>query len=113
MKVKTISAFMRGVAALMAVLLVLSVVGTGIAETYRSQLDGALGTNSWEILTDGEGRFVSDYDTIEKMAEAAKQIGIRQGQEGTVVMKNDNSALPIASGKTVALFGLAAYAPYP
>jgi beta-glucosidase len=104
---------MRGVAALMAVLLVLSVVGTGIAETYRSQLDGALGTNSWEILTDGEGRFVSDYDTIEKMAEAAKQIGIRQGQEGTVVMKNDNSALPIASGKTVALFGLAAYAPYP
>ena len=113
MKVKTLSAFMRGIAALMAVLLVLSIVGTGIAETYRSQLDGALGTNSWEILTDGEGRFVSDYATIEEMAAAAKQIGIRQGQEGTVVMKNDNSALPIASGKTVALFGLAAYAPYP
>lgn len=113
MKVKKLSAFMRGVAALMAVLLVLSVVGTGIAEAYRSQLDSALGTNSWEILTDGEGRFVSDYDTIEEMAAAAKEIGIRQGQEGTVIMKNDNDALPIASGKTVALFGLAAYAPYP
>lgn len=113
MKVKTLSAFMRGIAALMAVLLVVSIVGTGIAETYRSQLDGALGTNSWEILTDGEGRFVSDYATIEEMAAAAKQIGIRQGQEGTVVMKNDNNVLPIASGKSVALFGLAAYAPYP
>ena len=113
MKVKKLSAFMRGVAALMAVLLVLSVIGTGIAETYRSQLDSALGTNSWEILTDGDGKFVSDYATIEEMAAAAKQIGIRQGQEGTVVMKNDNGALPIASGKTVALFGLAAYAPYP
>ena len=49
MKVKKLSAFMRGVAALMAVLLVLSVIGTGIAETYRSQLDSALGTNSWVL----------------------------------------------------------------
>lgn len=113
MKVKKLSAFMRGVAALVAVLLVLSVIGTGIAEAYRSQLDSVFGTNSWKILTDGDGKFVSDYATIEEMAAAAKQLAIRQGQEGTVVMKNDNAALPIASDKTVALFGLAAYAPYP
>ncbi len=110
---KKLSAFMRGVAALMAVLLVLSTIGTGIADAYRSQIDGFLGTQSWITSTDGEGRFVSDYDTIEEMAAAAKEIGIRQGEEGTVIMKNDNGVLPLASGKSVALFGLAAYAPYP
>ena len=47
------------------------------------------------------------------MAAAAKDIAIREGEEGTVVMKNDNGALPLAEGANVALFGLAAYAPYP
>ncbi len=113
MKVNKISAFMRGLAAFMAVLLVLVTIGTGVAEAYRSQIDGALGTQSWVTSTDGEGRFVSDYATIEDMAAAAKEIGIRQGEEGTVIMKNDNSVLPLESGKKVALFGLASYAPYP
>ncbi len=113
MKVKKLSAFMRGVATLMAVLLVLATIGTDIANAYRSQIDGALGTQSWVTSTDGKGRFISDYETIEEMAAAAKEIGIRQGEEGTVVMKNDNSVLPLESGKSVALFGLAAYAPYP
>ena len=113
MKLKRLSAFMRGVAALSAVLLVLSVIGTGIAEAYRSQLDGALGTQSYVTSPDSEGRFVSDYATIEEMTAAANDISVRQGEEGTVIMKNDNGVLPIAADKTVALFGLAAYAPYP
>ena len=113
MKVKRFSAFARGVATLMAVLLVLVTIGADIANAYRTQIDDALGTQSWIISTDGEGRFVSDYATIEEMAAAAKEIGIRQGEEGTVIMKNDNGVLPLASGKKVALFGLASYAPYP
>jgi len=114
MKAKRVAPVMRGLAAIMACLLVLSVVGTSIAESYRNALDNFLGTQSYVTITDEDAaRFKSDYATIEEMAAAARDIGIREGEEGTVVMKNDNGALPLASGSNVALFGLAAYATYP
>ena len=48
---KTASLF-RGVAALMAVLFVLSSLGQGLTENYRSQLDGMLGTSSYVTIND-------------------------------------------------------------
>ena len=113
-KSKKLATLMRGLAAVMAVLLVLSLVGAGIVEGYRSALDGVFGTTSYVTVNDEDAaRFKSDYATIEDMAAAAKALAIREGEEGTVVMKNDNAALPLAAGSDVALFGLAAYAPYP
>ena len=108
MKVKKLAPVMRGLAALMAVVLVLSTTGVGLANSYRSALDGVLGTQSFVTVTDGSARFVSDYATIEEMAAAARDIAVREGAEGTVIMKNDNGALPLAQGANVALFGLAA-----
>ena len=114
MKAKRIAPVMRGLSAVMASVLALSVVGTGIAEGYRSALDGFLGTSSYVTITDEDSaRFQSDYATIDEMKAAARDIAIREGEEGTVIMKNDNDVLPLASDTTVALFGLAAYAPYP
>ena len=114
MKAKRIAPVMRGLSAVMASVLALSVVGTGIAEGYRSALDGFLGTSSYVTITDEDSaRFQSDYATIDEMKAAARDIAIREGEEGTVIMKNDNDVLPLASDATVALFGLAAYAPYP
>lgn len=113
MKAKKLSAVMKGLSAVMAVLLVLSMVGTQIAETYRTYLNDFLGIESYVTSTEEGGRFVSDYDTVEDLAAAAREVAIREGEEGTVVMKNENGVLPLASGKQVALFGLAAYAPYP
>ena len=46
------------------------------------------------------------------MAAAARDIAIREGEEGTVVMKNDNGVLPLKANANVALFGLAAYNVY-
>ena len=113
-KSKKLASVFKGLAALMACLLVLATVGTSIAENYRSAIDSVLGTNSFVTKTDEDAaKFKSDYATIEEMAAAAKQLAIKEGEEGFVVMKNDNGTLPLASGKTVALFGLAAYAPYP
>lgn len=110
MKAKKLAPAMRGLAALMACLMVLSVVGTGIANTYRGALDDALGTQSYVTVTDEDAaRFKSDYATIEEMAAAARNLSIREGEEGTVVMKNDNGVLPLQENSTVALFGLAAY----
>ena len=114
MKSKKLAAVMRGIAAIMASVFVVSSVGTGIANSWRTALDGFLGTESFVTINDeSAARFKKDYATVEDMMAAAKDIAIREGEEGTVIMKNDNDVLPLKAENTVALFGLAAYAPYP
>lgn len=113
MKAKKFTPAMRGLAALMTCLMVLSIVGTGAANTYRGALDDTLGTESYVTINDDSAaRFKTDYATIEDMAAAARDIAIREGEEGTVVMKNDNGVLPLKANANVALFGLAAYNVY-
>lgn len=113
MKAKKFTPAMRGLAALMTCLMVLSIVGTGVANTYRGALDDTLGTESYVTINDDSAaRFKTDYATIEDMAAAARDIAIREGEEGTVVMKNDNGVLPLKANVNVALFGLAAYNVY-
>lgn len=113
MKMRKMANVMRGVASVTASVLTLSTVGSGIADSYRKNLDDVLGTTSYVTSTDKDSaRFISDYETAEDMAAAAKDIAVREGEEGTVVMKDDNEVLPLQTNK-VALFGLAAYAPYP
>ncbi len=114
MKNGKLAGAMRGLAAVMAVLFVLSTLGAGIANSYRSQIDGMLGTTSFVTVTDEASKvYKSDYATIEDMAAASKALAIREGEEGTVIMKNDNDVLPLKSTDTVVLFGIASYAPYP
>lgn len=114
MRAKKCTQFFKGLTAVMSSILVLSVGGAGIADSFRTRLDDVLGTNSYKTVTDEDAaRFKSDYSTIEEMAAAAKALAIKEGEEGTVIMKNDNNALPLDPNGTVALFGLAAYAPYP
>ena len=113
MKAKKFTPAMRGLAALMTCLMVLSIVGTGVANTYRGALDDTLGTESYVTINDDSAaRFKTDYATIEDMAAAARDIAIREGEEGTVVMKNDNGVLPLKANANVDLFGLAAYNVY-
>ena len=113
MKAKKFTPAMRGLAALMTCLMVLSIVGTGVANTYRGALDDTLGTESYVTINDDSAaRFKTDYATIEDMAAAARDIAIREGEEGTVGMKNDNGVLPLKANANVALFGLAAYNVY-
>lgn len=113
MKAKKFTPAVRGLAALMTCLMVLSIVGTGVANTYRGALDDTLGTESYVTINDDSAaRFKTDYATIEDMAAAARDIAIREGEEGTVVMKNDNGVLPLKANANVALFGLAAYNVY-
>ncbi len=114
MKAKKLVPFFRGMSSVMASILTLSILGTTVADTYRTNLDDVLGTQSYVTVDSQENaRFQSDYSTIEEMAEAIKDIAIREGEEGTVIMKNDNDVLPLSTDETIALFGLAAYAPYP
>ena len=56
MKVKKLAPVMRGLAALMACLLVLSTIGTGLSDTYRTALDDVLGTQSFVVNTDPDAK---------------------------------------------------------
>lgn len=113
MNAKKLVPVCRGLTAVTASLLALSTIGYGIADTYRSNVDAAFGTSSYIIDEDTENaRFKSDYATPEEMMAAARAHAVRQGEEGTVIMKNDNGALPLQAGKKIALFGAAAWKPY-
>ena len=112
--VKKLKPVTRGLTAVMASVLTLSTVGYGIADTWRGSVDDVLGTQSYIINTDeNAANFKKDYATVDEFMAAAKRHAVRQGEEGTVLMKNDNKALPLAEKSEVALFGLAAYVPYP
>ncbi len=105
----------RGLTAVFATLLAFFIIGSEVANTYRSQIDAALGTHSFEINRDeGATKYKSDYETADDFIAAIKANAVRQGEEGTVIMKNDNNALPLPSPAStkLALFGGAAYIPY-
>lgn len=101
----------RGLVALMLSLVILTSLGYGIADAWRSTVDNALGTQSF--LTDTANiKYKSTYKSGEELMNAAKAISVREGEEGAVVMKNEGGALPLVKGESIALFGLASYAPY-
>ena len=102
----------RGLSATFLSLLVVSSLGYGVADTWRSSVDDVLGTESVVVDDSQEGYFTSNYNSAEEMMAAAKAHAIKQGREGFVLMKNDNNALPLSKDKEVALFGAAAWAPY-
>ena len=112
MKTRRLNALTVGLAAAFASFLALTVHAHSLADSYRSSVDGLFGQSSYETVV-GEGQFGKKFETIDSMIDAARNVAIKEGQQGTVVMKNDNSALPLASQQKVALFGIGAYATFP
>ncbi len=102
---------LRGIVAVMVAILVLSVTGYALADNWRGAVDDMLGTESY-VVDDTEAEYVSDYETADEMMAAARALAVKEGEEGTVVLKNSDGALPLSTSTEVALFGLAAYAPY-
>lgn len=75
--------------------------GGSIEETYVS----ATGTTTGDLSA--EGLYYTDYMTLADEQEAAKRVAVQIAEEGDVLLKNDNSALPLASYETnVTLFGM-------
>lgn len=103
----------RGVSSLSICMFVACNMGYRLADKWRDTVDGFLGTNSYIINEDeNAAKFKSDYATADEMMAAAKALAVKEGREGTVIMKNDNGALPLSKDKKVALFGAAAYKPF-
>ena len=103
--------FWRGLLAITLSLTLLLSVMTGVADSWRSAIDGIFGTASIKIET-GD-KYVSTYKTSNELVAAHKELGERMSEEGSVLLKNENNALPLASnGLKVTLFGMGSLYPF-
>lgn len=112
MKKRRLNALAVGLTATFASLMAVTIVGGSLANSYRGTIDGLFGTSSYVPVV-GEGKFEKKFKTIDEMIAAARKVAVKEGQQGTVLMKNDNAALPLAANSKVALFGIGAYATFP
>ena len=117
MKKKTI--VFRGLAAVMAFVLMASASAITLTFQYAALINRALGVTTTKTLnpdgTEAENTIYwpNDYgydaDALVNVYRDAAAKNVEIGQEGAVLLKNENSALPIAEGSGITLFGYAAY----
>ncbi len=100
-------------------LLVTSVTAKSLVADHRTDIDKFLGTSSTRIVIDGEVNlddlytYSSDYASTTELVQAMADIGERMSEEGSVLLKNENQALPLSAeelGK-VSLLGFSSYYP--
>ncbi len=109
---KTI-AKLRGFACITMALTVVSASLLSVAGTYRNDIDTFLETSSYRSEAGDDYRYEAKY-SADELIQANKDLGERILEEGSVLLKNMNQALPLqASGDTVkvTLFGMRSYAP--
>lgn len=111
------SKFWRGLTSVCASLLVVSITGASICETYRVPIDAFFGTRS-QVITTAQNENAEDawtyksiYQTAEQAYEGMKEFAIREAVETYVLLKNEDNALPISETAKVTLFGVRSYAP--
>ena len=111
MKKRKLNNFVLGMSAIFLSIGFATTLTGKLTNDYRSQIDTLFGTSSY-ITNSDEVKYKSTYETGDQLMEAAKNLAIKEGAEGTVIMKNDNSVLPLEKTKKIALFGGASYMPY-
>lgn len=107
----------RGLGAVSACLLTVVSIGTPVAEAYEGRLNTVLGIETTKTVSD-EGLDVdtdyykSDYgtdiydgDKLQQLEDDAAAQAVAEQEEGSVLLKNDNNALPLAAGSSITLFG--------
>lgn len=118
-------ALWHGLSLVFAIVLVLAITVSVVLETFRSAIDGALGTTS-EILvsSDEEGKLYEAYKpdsaylnsngslNTKAFVKGAVDLNREEGAEGSVLLKNtSDNALPIAAGSKVTLLGMRSHIP--
>lgn len=93
---------------------------TPILWDNESTITGALGQDS-AIVTQGDEQeytaeeleyYKSEYSSIKELVYNGFQIQEQEQAEGTVLLKNDNDALPLEKGSNVSVFGVAGAHPF-
>ena len=89
----------RGLTTLTASLLTVSVAAGPVVDSYRTDIDKFLGTKSSAMVTDSTDEdlytYKSDYSSTTELLDSIEDLGERMSEEGTVLLKNENNALPL------------------
>ena len=92
-----------------AVLTAGAIVGTTVANHYTTTVNNYLGAATYKIIkgeaTGDTEYFKSDFASDEERAAYEDALCAQVEAEGAALLKNDNAALPLASGAKVSLFG--------
>lgn len=114
----------RGLTALFAFLNVAILILSSLALTYEGTINTALNISTSMIVSSGEGETVNteyypsefgekNESNLARLKEALIQQNVREMEEGAVLLKNDNKALPLSASEitNVSLFGRATVDP--
>lgn len=108
----------RGFTSTFASLLAIVVGATYIANVNAAFLNSRLGTANYKIVEKGDGSesdgiyFDSEYTSLEELVKAKEQLAEEISEEGSVLFKNNNNALPInKASETVTLWGMNSHTP--
>ena len=107
----------RGLTALMATILALSITGATVVNGFRTDIDKFLGTSSTRIVSDEADPstaygYKSDYANTKALVQAIADVSERLSEEGSVLLKN-NGALPLSAAEKgkLSLLGFSSYHP--
>ena len=96
----------RGVTTALSIFLALSLALTNAAFQWQNTITRYFGISGGSVSgSNGSEIYASDYDTIEELFEAKEALCIQIGEEGSVLLKNNNNALPISPDAKISLFG--------
>ena len=102
-----------------ALLLGISVTATNLAMANSDTVTSFLGQSNSRIekldgteTIDLEHGYKSAYKSIKELVAAGLELQEREQAEGTVLLKNDNNALPLAKGSNVSVFGMTGAFPF-
>lgn len=105
----------RGLTSLCAVLLVIFIFGTIVAMDYENAINSFFGTRSSKIVDVDEVGDTQYYESkygdlsaenLQKLIADTYKQNVAEMQEGAVLLKNDNNALPLTSDEnSITLFG--------
>ena len=105
-------------ASFFAIMLAVSYIGGDLMLKHEAAINGVLGTNPYERIEDKDNSIViNDYKSDflnndgslndQKMRENSQEVALQAAVEGTVLLWNNEKALPLKENERVSLFGIA------
>ena len=104
--------FWRGMTALFTLLFALAMFGQALAFHREGDVNLFLGTLPPVMeVSDDTNYYPSSFASKDEMRSALQAHLIQAQEEGSVLLRNENGALPLTGGESVTLFGFAAASP--
>ncbi len=88
-------------------MLVGAIIGTNVAFASEQVINIALKIKTTKIVDDGNSDstyFESDFDSVEELEAHDKEVAEQLQGEGVVLLKNNESALPLSGNEKISLF---------